>query len=66
MAAGMMATTAPWASASVLERMTVMRPLPSYQRTTSPQISAAASERRNPPSDSTATRAKSSLALSAA
>ena len=31
MAAGVMATTAPWASTSVLERMTVMRPLPSSQ-----------------------------------
>ena len=36
MATGVMATTAPWASASVLERMTVMRPLPSSQRCTSP------------------------------
>ena len=62
MAAGVMATTAPWASASVLERMTVMRPLPSSQRCTSPQVSAAASERRNPASDSTATRARSNLA----
>ena len=49
MATGVMATTAPWASASVLERMTVMRPLPSSQRWTFPQVSAAASERRNPP-----------------
>ena len=48
MAAGVMATTAPWASTSVLERMTVMRPLPSSQRCTSPQVSAAASERRRP------------------
>ena len=32
MAAGVMATTAPWASASVLERTTVMRPGPSSQR----------------------------------
>ena len=31
MAAGVMATTAPWASASVLERTTVMRPEPSSQ-----------------------------------
>ena len=31
MAAGVMATVAPWASASVLERMTVMRPLPPSQ-----------------------------------
>ena len=38
MATGVMATTAPWASASVLERMTVMRPLPSSQRCTSPQV----------------------------
>ena len=37
MAAGVMATTAPWASVSVLERATVMRPLPSSQRCTSPQ-----------------------------
>ena len=58
MAAGVMATTAPWASASVLERTTVMRPLPSSQRCTSPQVSDAASLRRNPPSDSTATRAR--------
>ena len=43
---GVMATTAPWASVSVLERMTVMRPLPSPQRCTSPQVSAAASLRR--------------------
>ena len=32
LAAGVMATTAPWASASVLERITVTRPLPSSQR----------------------------------
>ena len=38
MAAGVMAITAPWASTSVLERMTVMRPLPSSQRCTSPQV----------------------------
>ena len=37
MAVGVMATTAPWASASVLVRMTVMRPLPWSQ------VSAAAS-----------------------
>ena len=61
-----MATTAPWASASVLERTTVMRPLPSSQRWASPQVSAAASLRRNPPSDSTATRARSKPARSAA
>ena len=36
MAAGVMATTTPWASASVLERITVMRPEPSSQRCTSP------------------------------
>ena len=48
MAAGVMATTAPWASTSVLERITVMRPLPSSQRCTSPQVRAEASERRNP------------------
>ena len=36
MAAGVTATTAPWASVSVLERMTVMRPLPSSQRWASP------------------------------
>ena len=47
MAAGVTATTAPAASTSVLERTTVMRPLPSSQRWTSPQASAAASERRN-------------------
>ena len=56
MAAGVMATTAPWASTSVLERTTVMRPLPSSQRCTSPQVNTAASERRNPPSDRTATK----------
>ena len=61
-----MATTAPAASTSVLERMTVMRPLPSSQRCTSPQVSDAASERLNPPSDSTATRARSKRARSAA
>ena len=66
MAAGVMATTAPWASASVLERMTVMRPEPSSQRTTSPQVRDEASERRNPASESTATRATSNLPRSAA
>ena len=48
MAAGVMVTTAPAAPTSVLERTTVMRPLPSSQRCKSPQVSAAASERRNP------------------
>ena len=38
-----------------------MRPLPSSQRCTSPQVSAAASERLSPASDSTATRATSNL-----
>ena len=66
MAVGVMATTAPWASASVLERITVMRPEPSSQRCTSPQVSAAASDRRNPASDNTATRATSNFPLSAA
>ena len=66
MAAGVMATTAPWASASVLERTTVMRPLPSSQRCTSPQVRDEASERLNPPSDSTATRARSKWVRSAA
>ena len=47
-AMGVMATTAPTASASVLERTTVMRPEPSSQRCTSPQVSAAASDRRRP------------------
>ena len=64
MAAGVMATVAPWASTSVLERTTVMRPEPSSQRTTSPQVSAAASERLNPASDNTATRATSNFPLS--
>ena len=31
MAAGVMATVAPWASTSVLERMTLMRPLPWFR-----------------------------------
>ena len=66
MAAGVMATTAPAASTSVLERMTVMRPLPSSQRCTSPQINAAASERLSPASDSTTTRARSNLPRSSA
>ena len=66
MAVGVMATTAPWASVSVLERMTVIRPLPSSQRTTSLQVSDAASERLNPPSDNTATRARSKRARWAA
>ena len=39
MAAGVMATTVPWASASVLERTTVTPPLASSQRCTSPQVS---------------------------
>ena len=43
-----------------------MRPLPSSQRCKSPQVSAAASLRRNPPSDNTATRARSKRARSAA
>ena len=66
MAVGVMATTAPWAPASVLERITADRPLPSSQSWMSPQVRAAASERRNPPSDSTATRARSKRARSAA
>ena len=66
MAAEVIATTAPWASASVFERITVMRPEPSSQRWTSPQVSDEASDRRNPPSDNTATSARSSLARSAA
>ena len=66
MAAGVMATTAPAASTSVLERTTVMRPLPSSQRWTSPQVRDEASERLNPASDSAATRAKSNFPLSAA
>ena len=37
MAAGVMATTAPWASTSVLDRMTVMRPLPSFRLGTFPR-----------------------------
>ncbi len=61
-----MATTAPAASTSVLERTTVMRPLPSSQRWTSPQVSEAASERRRPVSDSTATRVRSNFPRSAA
>ena len=61
MAAGVMATTAPWASTSVLERSTVMWPLPSSQRCTSPQMRDEASDRRNPPSERTATRARSNL-----
>lgn len=48
MAAGVMPTVALWASASVLERTAVMRPLPSSQRWTSPRVSAAVSERRSP------------------
>ena len=43
-----------------------MRPLPSSQRCTSPQVRDEASERLNPPSDSTATRARSTRARSAA
>ena len=56
----------PAASTSVLERVTVMHPLPSSQRCTSSQVNAAASERRSPASDSTATRATSNFARSAA
>ena len=56
-AAGATATTAPWASASVLERTTVMRPEPSSQRCTSPQVRDEASDRRRPASERTATRA---------
>ena len=41
-----------------------MRPLPSSQHCMSPQVSAAASERRNPASDRTATRARSKRARS--
>ena len=48
MAAGVMATTALTACTSVLERMTMMRPLPSSQRWTSPQMRDAASDRRRP------------------
>ena len=66
MAVGVMATTAPCASTSVLERMTVMRPLPSSQRWASPQVNAAASPRRNPPSERTAARARSNLLRSTA
>ena len=66
MAAGVMVTTAPAASTSVLERTTVMRPLPSSQRCTSSQVREEASERRSPASDRTATRATSNLPLSAA
>ena len=66
MAAGVMPTTAPWASVSVLERSTVMRPLPSSQRCTLPQVRDAVSERLNPPSDKTATKSRSNLARSAA
>ena len=61
-----MATTAPAASTSVLERMTVMRPLPSSQRRTSPQVRDEASERRRPASDNTATRATSNFPRSSA
>ena len=43
-----------------------MRPLPSSQRCKSPQVSAAASLRRNPPSERTATRARSKRARWAA
>ena len=43
-----------------------MWPLPSSQRWTSPQVSAATSERRNPPSDRTDTRARSKWARWAA
>ena len=60
MAAEVTATTAPWAPTSVLTRTTVMRPLPSSQ------VNAAASEHLSPASDSTATRATSNRARSAA
>ena len=66
MAAGVMATVAPWASASVLERTTVMRPEPSSHCCTSPQVKAAASLRLSPASESTATSAASDFSLSAA
>ena len=56
-----MATTAPGASTSVLERMTVMRPLPSSQRWTSPQVRDETSVRRSPASDSAATKATSNF-----
>ena len=49
-----MATTAPWASASVFGRMMVMRPEPSSYRWTLPEARVAASERRRPASDSAA------------
>ena len=65
MAAGVMATTAPWASASVFERMTVMRPLPSSQRTTSPQVRDEASERLRPASDGATTKGTSNFSRSA-
>ena len=42
MAAEVTATTAPWASASVLERTKVVRPEPSSQRCASPQVREAA------------------------
>ena len=66
MAAGVMTTTVPWASVSVLERATVMRPLPSSQRCTSPQVRGEASERQSSASDSTATRATSNFSRWAA
>ena len=63
---GLTATTAPAASTSVLERITVMPPLPSSQRWMSPQVRDEASDRLNPPSESTATSATLNLARSAA
>ena len=53
-------------SMSVLERTTVMRPLPSSQRCTSPQVRDEASERRSPASDSAAARARSNFPRSSA
>ena len=54
--AGMMATAAPWASASVLERTTVMRPLRSFQCWTLPKVSSAASGRLGPALERTAVK----------
>ena len=48
---------------SVLERVTVMRPLPSSQRWTSPHVNTAAAERQSSAPDNTATRATSNLSL---
>ena len=61
-ACGVMATTAPAASWSVLERRTVRRPDPSSSRATSAHVSAAASERRSPASLMTLTIARSRAA----